>query len=134
MIKKKLFMINVRCDMDFKISEIFRLRIVRDIAIFFFLAWPNSVRAYDWYVDAKITVVEPDYIPNSIAFQVDQNAGACDAGQFLNYYAQGSVAADKSSNVNAVLSSLITALSTQRTVRIYGNNNGCAVTNIWMLR
>ena len=95
---------------------------------------PDPARAYDWYVDAKVTVVEPDYIPNLIALQIDQNAGSCSAGQFLDYYAVGSTATDKANNVAAVLSSLITVLSTQRTIRIYGNNSGCVVTNIWMLR
>ena len=118
--------------MRFPKSSISTIYVIITAALQLFAMDPAG--AYDWYVDARIMVVEPDYIPNSIALQIDQNAGTCSSGQFLNYYPQGSTATDKANNINAVLSSLITGLSTQRTIRIFGNNSGCVVTNLWMLR
>ena len=92
----------------------------------------SPARASDWYVDTKVGVIETDYMPGWIAFTITSAGGSCAAGAFLNYYAQGGTASDKQANVAAVLTSLLTAQAANRTVRIYGNNSGCAVTNIWL--
>jgi len=88
--------------------------------------------ASDWYVDTKVGVIETDYMPGWISFTITATGGSCAAGGFLSYYAQGTTASDKQANVAAVLASLLTAQSANRTVRIYGNNSGCTVTNIWL--
>lgn len=98
-------------------------------AVSLFLAAP--AQAYDWYIDAKVSVVESDYMPGWIAFSINAAGGSCASGSFLTYYAQGATSADKQANVAAVLASLMTAQASNKTVRIYGNNTGCSVTNIW---
>lgn len=92
----------------------------------------SPARASDWYVDTKIAVVETDYMPGWISFTITAAGGSCAPGAFLSYYAQGATASDKQANVAAVLASLLTAQGANRTVRVYGNNSGCAVTNIWL--
>jgi hypothetical protein len=92
----------------------------------------SPAHASDWYVDTKVGVVEADYMPGWISFMITTAGGSCAAGTFLSYYAQGGTASDKQANVAAVLASLLTAQATNRTVRIYGNNTGCVVTNIWL--
>lgn len=94
------------------------------------LAAPAS--AYDWYVDAKVGIVETDYMPGWIAFTITNAGGTCAAGAFLNYNAQGATSSDKQANVSAVIATLLTAQATNRTDRFYGNNSGCVVTNIWL--
>ncbi len=92
----------------------------------------SPAHASDWYVDTKIAIVETDYMPGWISFTITTAGGSCAAGAFLNYYAQGATASDKQANGAAVLASLFTAQAANRTVRVYGNNSGCAVTNIWL--
>jgi hypothetical protein len=92
----------------------------------------SPARASDWYVDTKVAVVETDYMPGWISFTVTTTGGSCAAGAFLSYYAQGGTASDKQANAAAVLASLLTAQAANRTIRVYGNNSGCAVTNIWL--
>lgn len=92
----------------------------------------SPARASDWYVDTKIAIVETDYMPGWISFTITTAGGSCAAGAFLSYYAQGATASDKQANAAAVLAALLTAQGANRTVRVYGNNSGCAVTNVWL--
>mgnify|MGYP007028585075 CR=1 FL=1 len=94
------------------------------------LAAPAS--AYDLYVDAKVGIIETNYMPGWIAFTITNTGGTCAADAFLNHNAQGATSSDKQANVSAVLAALLTAQATNRAARFYGNNSGCVVTNIWL--
>jgi hypothetical protein len=102
------------------------------LALGFFGATCTPAYSYDWWVDAKVTIYEPTYMPASIPFQINASAGTCSLGTFLTYVAQGATATDKQANISAVLATLMTAQARNATVRIYGNNAGCTVTNIWI--
>jgi hypothetical protein len=93
----------------------------------------SPAMAWDWWVDTKITVVEPDYVPTNIVIQVSSAGGTCAAGAFLNYVPSGSTSTDKQANISSVLSAMLTAQARGTTVRIYGSNSGCVVNNIWIM-
>ena len=99
----------------------------------YFLSASSAAIAYDWFIDAKVAAIEATYMPAWIAFQIDTAGGTCAAGAFLNYTAQGSTATDKAANSAAVLATLLTAQSANKSVRVFGSNSGCAVSNIWVL-
>ncbi len=92
---------------------------------------PHSATAGNWTVfTAHVTRVEASYMPNLITFQIDQAAGACAAGQFLQWSPQGSDEEKQIANANAVYSLLMTALATGKQVTIYGNDTNCAASLI----
>ncbi len=80
---------------------------------------------FDWVVDAKLLVVEPTYMPNSITVMIDGGAGSCPKGTVLTWNGQGATDSDRKDNVKAVLATLLTAISSNKTVRLFGYNNGC---------
>jgi hypothetical protein len=93
----------------------------------------TPAEAYDWVIVGKVIMVETDYAPAQVVFEVDTAAGTCSSGTFLGYAAQGSTAADKATNISAVIATLLTAMASGKRVQIYGNNTNCAVVNIWMI-
>jgi hypothetical protein len=85
--------------------------------------------AYDWNVTtAHVTVLEASYMPNYISFEIDQNAGtSCPSGSFLIWSPPSGDEQQQIANVNAVYSTLLTALASGKTVQLFGNNAGCNV-------
>lgn len=88
----------------------------------------------DWEVAAAhVKVVEGTYMPNSITFQIDQNAGSvaqCAAGNFLEYVG---TSAD---NSKAVYALLLSSKLAGQTVTLFGSNTlggdgFCQVTHVW---
>lgn len=75
----------------------------------------------------RVTLIEPGYMPDSIAFQIDKAAGACPAGAFLRWYAQGADSTAKSANVNAIYSALMTALASGKTLNLGVEDSTCSV-------
>ena len=89
--------------------------------------------AYDWTVNAHVTLVEGSDLPASLPFTIDMPAGSCAPGTFLTWTIRGSDAATRNINVQAVYAMLMTALKTGSTVRITGSNSGCAAAFIYLL-
>jgi len=81
---------------------------------------------FDWNVQGvHVIVVEPTYIPRSVSFQIDTAAGACPAGTWLSWPAQGSDPQSQEANVAAVYATLLAAKVTGKTINLYGMNAGC---------
>ena len=99
-----------------------------------FLLYAAPAQAWDWVVEAHVAVAEASYAPNVVVFQIDAPAGSCPVGSWINYYPPQSSDPLKMSAYNAVYSLVLTAISTQRPVVIYGNNSGCTVSNVWIRR
>lgn len=75
----------------------------------------------------RVTLIEPSYMPDSIAFWIDKPVGACPAGAFLRWYARGPDAAAKTANVNAIYSLLVTALASGKTLNVSVDDSNCSV-------
>jgi hypothetical protein len=81
--------------------------------------------AADWFVDAHVTVLTADNLPNAVTFQLDfAGSASCPANSFMSYLPQSS------DQGKAVFAMLLGAKLSGRTARFYGNNAGCVVTNI----
>jgi len=106
-----------------------KVKVVLAAAAMLASAMAMPAQAYDWNVPtAHVTRLEATYMPNTIAFQIDQAAGSsCPAGTMLNYGAQGADQPTRIANAQAVYSALLTALAAGRSVTLYGNVN-CTVT------
>ncbi len=86
---------------------------------------------FDWSVEAKLQLVENTYMPNRVTFVIKDAKNvmgpfSCN-GKFLSWYGKGSTDSDKKENAKAALATLLTAVSGNKTVRLYGYNNGCTV-------
>ena len=90
--------------------------------------------AYDWQITAHVTSVQPTYLPGQAAFLVDTAGGSCAAGAWLTWPAQGADEAAQIANTQAVYSSLLSAMLTGKSVVLFGNNSGCTISFIWILR
>lgn len=106
------------------------IRFLALVAVLTLFAWP--VHAYDWSVSgAKVTHIEVSYVPDALLFQIDKPVGNCPAGATLSWSVRGADQAAKIANVQAVLTSLLTAFASDKTVSLYGTNangtNGCSV-------
>ncbi|PSB00973.1 hypothetical protein [Merismopedia glauca] len=98
-------------------------------------AFASPAFAYDWQViSAKVTVVEPTYMPTSISFQINQNAGSCPAGTWLVWNGQGTTDIDKKDNSKAVLAALMTAVNSNKSINVFGFNSGCKIQFIHLLK
>lgn len=90
----------------------------------------QSAHAYDWSVGgAAVTLLEPSYMPDQIAFQIDKGSTACPSGTWLMYLGQGLTAEARQQNIRASYATLIAAELTGKKVSIYGMNN-CYIKNI----
>lgn len=78
-------------------------------------------------IGARVTLIEPTYMPDSIGFWIDKPVGACPAGAFLRWYARGADAAAKTTNVNAIYSGLVTAMTSGKTVNLSVEDSNCSV-------
>jgi hypothetical protein len=110
---------------------------IKKVATFFIILispfFMSPAEAYDWVIITKVTMIEADYMPGSVVFQVSSAGGLCPTTGFISYSAQGSTDAEKVANINAVLATLMTAQSLNRSIQLYANNANCAATNIWLL-
>lgn len=97
---------------------------------FAFIAAASPGYCSDWYVDTKIVIIEPTYMPTSLVFQANSPGGTCSAGTWLVYSAQGATVEDKRANIDAILAVLLTAQARNSTIRLYGNNTGCSIQNV----
>ena len=95
---------------------------------------PSPSYAYDWLTNAKVTLIEATYAPNSIPFQVDRAIGNCAAGSMLTWTSKGGDAASKAQNFQAVFALLLTAQSSGQLVTIYGNNVNCSIDYIYIIK
>jgi hypothetical protein len=101
--------------------------------IAFAIGMAAPAQAYDWNITTQPTVVEATYMPASVNFQVANAAsGSCPAGTFLVWNAKGADAAAKAANAAAVMSMVMTAKATNRSLVLFGNNSGCTIDFIWM--
>lgn len=94
---------------------------------------PAPALAYDWTVEGHVTLVEGSDLPTSLPFMIDVPAGSCAAGSFLTWVIRGSDTTAKNINIQAVYALLMTAEKSRSTIRITGNNSGCAVSFIYLL-
>jgi hypothetical protein len=83
--------------------------------------------AYDWMVETTISAIEPTYVPSSVNFTVNAPAGTCAMGAWLSWNVRGADQPSRIANAQAILSILLTAKMSGKTIRIYGNNAGCTV-------
>ena len=90
------------------------------------LAMPGVALADDWIVTAKVTLVEASHMPESIYFQLDQQAGNCPAGTYMTWNREGPNATEMAQNEEAVFALLMNAKTTGQTVRVHGDMSGCA--------
>lgn len=81
---------------------------------------------------ARVTLIEPTYMPGFIAFKIDKAAGACAAGTYLKWYGLGADAEDRRNNVRAIHAELLTALAGNRPINLGVNDADCTVT-VFML-
>jgi len=73
----------------------------------------------DWEVTAHVRIVEGTYMPNSITFQIDQNAGSaaqCVAGKWLEYFGPSA------DNSKAIYALLLSSKLAGQTVTLFGSN------------
>jgi hypothetical protein len=90
--------------------------------------------AYDWGLEARVVVVEASYMPVQILFSIDVPGASCTAGTLLKWTAKGSTADEKIANTQAIFAMLLTAQTSGRKVRVYGNNSGCTVDYLHILK
>lgn len=89
--------------------------------------------AYDWYIEGHVTFVEPTYIPGTINFSLDVGASGCAAGSYLHWNPRGSTEASQIANDQAILSALMTAYTSGKKVRVFGNAADCSINFIHMI-
>ena len=102
----------------------------------------HNDKSYDWSVVARVTIVEPTYLPRFSRLQVDEAAGDCEANSWLDYLGQGNTDELKFENAKEVHSNLLTALLSGKNVRLYGfnrehrsgNNPPCVVSFVHILK
>lgn len=89
--------------------------------------------AYDWQIEGHVTFVEPTYIPGTINFALDVGATGCAAGSYLHWNPRGSTEAAQIANDQAILSTLMTAYTSGKKVRVFGNAADCTINFIHMI-
>ena len=93
----------------------------------------TAAGAFDWTTPAKVTVIEPSYMPGWISFQIGASVGTCPSGTWLQWTAQGADQSSRIANVQAVYSTLLTAMMANRTLTFFGVNAGCKVEHIHLI-
>jgi hypothetical protein len=86
----------------------------------------------DIMVDAHVTVVEASYIPWALYFIIDQSPTNCPSGSWMRWNIGGSDEPSRIANAQAVISTLVTAKVSGKTVRLFGNSVDCSVDYIWL--
>lgn len=108
-------------------------RILAGVGAAMALLAAQPASASDWSVAANVTIVEGSYIPNTVDFQINQAAGSCAAGTWLNWTLRGSDEPSQIANAQGIYSLLMTALASGKQVQLYGTNSGCTVQFMWLL-
>ena len=93
----------------------------------------GPAEAYDAMADAKITLIEITYMPQSIVFQADRTIGSCAQGTMLRWTPQGATQEAKDQNAQAVLAAIMTAKVSGASMRLFVVNTGCRVEYIYLL-
>lgn len=92
-----------------------------------------SGQAFAWDVTAKVTLIEPSYMPNMVLFRLDASSSTCPAGSWVYYYGTAYVApngvTDPLKNVQAIYAGLLTSLSSGKKVEVHGDT-GCVAINV----
>lgn len=102
-------------------------RILAIAALFLYAAYPNIGKADDiFFQNAKVTRIEPSYMPDFVQFLIDKSTSPC-AGTWFVWNAKGSDSVGKSTSVMSVYSLLLTAYSTNTTVSFWANSVGDGV-------
>lgn len=80
-------------------------------------------------VTAKVTVLEPTYLPGSISFQIDKSTSQCPAGAWVKW-------SKNEENNKAVYATLLAALTAQNRINLYFNESDteCKASYIHILR
>lgn len=86
-----------------------------------------DAHAYDWSSNVHVTLVDASAMPNALQFITDSTLGKCAAGTWITWQTLGTTTADKQENNKAVLSLLMTAVATGKSINLYGFNAGCTV-------
>ena len=88
--------------------------------LFLSLLLSSPVIAYDWAQIGIIKEVEPTYIPDSVQFKFDRDAGPCEQGAWLKWEGK---TAEPNVNVQAIYSAVLAALMSGKRVKIYGTDD-----------
>lgn len=110
-------------------------RIFQGITLLCFALFPFAPAwCYDWSATVKVTSVELTGFPAYIFFKVDQNMGSCNAGQLISWLPNhhGADVVAQNLNAQAVLSGLISAQLSSRSITVYGSNSGCEINFIYV--
>ena len=83
----------------------------------------------DEMVTARVTLVEPSYMPGAVVFMIDKSLPSCPAGSWLNW----NKGAD---NNRAVYASLLSAMITGKRITLYINSGDttCAGKHLHVLK
>ncbi len=97
------------------------------LAIFFAtLLISSPASAYDAVVAARVTMIEPTYMPSQIVFTADAGTSACPPGHLLQWAARGATLPEQIANSQAVISLLATAKASGSQVTLYIKNADCS--------
>jgi hypothetical protein len=83
--------------------------------------------AYDWNIKANVSVIEPTYMPATVAFKITETGGSCAAGTCLTWKGKGDTEQQQYENSKSVLGVLTAALVSGNIVYVFGNNDDCSV-------
>jgi hypothetical protein len=87
-------------------------------------AFPEA--AYDWEISGvHITAIEATYMPSTLVFTVDANAGSCGVGARLTWSSSAPDQATMQANHKAIYALLLASKLSGSTVRMFGSNSGC---------
>lgn len=87
------------------------------------LAWWSAHAAE--VVTARVTLVEPTYMPNAVSFQIDKPLPSCPLGSWLTWN-------KGPDNNRAVYAALLTAMSSGKRVTLYVNNGDTTCTGQYL--
>lgn len=91
-------------------------------------SFPSQAQAWD--VSAKVTTIEPSYMPDQILFRIDTVAGTCPAGTWIYYYGTNyKEVTNSKKNVQAIYAGLLAAVISGKNVEVHGNDE-CIAINI----
>ncbi len=89
---------------------------------------PNISEAASVLVSgAKITMIEGTPMPVSFGFKIDKAAGACPAGAWLTWHAQGDDVTTRNANAAAIYSTILTAFAAGKNLEIGMDDSDCTV-------
>jgi hypothetical protein len=88
----------------------------------------------DWTVDgAHVAVVESTYMPNELNFTIDRPLStSCPAGTWIVWNIGGTDQASRIANVQTVLSVLLAAKTSGKTIFLDAVNDDCHASYIWL--